>query len=858
MASFAEALYSLATPRLRNLVQLRNVSSKKMALIPDKRSLAQFLAGELNRPDSVAGAVLQCNARELRLLQLSVAHETGRSLGWRALVEMAGGSGLEPVLSAVMTRLEDLGLAFRVGVEVFVPDTVRYQVPASLSDRHSLPRLLNMYDAAAVKRIVDNLSLHPPQSTKPVNIEAISKLLLESGEELSRRVPLTQEELEVVMYLVQAGGSAPPTEVAMNALNGKTEDFFRYEWQNRWKQGRERNAIDRLLAKGLVYVVMQGYGYNLMLVIPGDLLRALVGNKDTAFWTAPPPAPTPLAKPPAATTRQTATIRDVVTLFGFLGAQEAARTNTGHIHKAALKNIARLLSTPDERYAAFLYAICRDAGLIAPEGEKQVYTLTPKGNSWLHWDSLAQQRALFDAWRNGITWGEMFSEPLKKSSDYRSAPGAVAIRNAVLDLVKTPVGDAFVDMETLVQALTFRAPLLLVKSATLGGDLVPSPVTFVRLLICECLAWLGLVELGWETPPQPQDAATRAPGARGRPAELTQKPPVPEASGYRLTPLGGLFLDVPGSEPPQPEPREDKFIVQANSEIFVPPYLEPATLYHLLLLTDIPAKGATGNTVSITRESIRRMLDLGESAKDMLGFLQAHARTGIPQNVEYLINEVGGKHGHIHIGKAQMYVQVDSPLLLKEMQARRELKDYFVRTLTDTVALLKADDPEKLLRELRKAGYLPVSDDAPRVGALHSRVRSAPAETKATPTTEAKSNTRAAKADTSLDWERIARDDNAAWGAKSARPVSIARPENAIENKEIIRFMLTKAARDHQVVEVVYQARDTDPPSRHLLQPQRVTGNYVEAYCQIEDEDVTLNTNRIAWARLVKSPSDNW
>ena len=78
-------------------------------------------------------------------------------------------------------------------------------------------------------------------------------------------------------------------------------------------------------------------------------------------------------------------------------------------------------------------------------------------------------------------------------------------------------------------------------------------------------------------------------------------------------------------------------------------------------MTETPAKGAIGNTVSLTRESIRRCLDQGEKPRDVLAFLQSHARTGIPQNVEYLINDVGGKHGHIHLGKAQMYLQVDTP-----------------------------------------------------------------------------------------------------------------------------------------------------------------------------------------------------
>ena len=48
---------------------------------------------------------------------------------------------------------------------------------------------------------------------------------------------------------------------------------------------------------------------------------------------------------------------------------------------------------------------------------------------------------------------------------------------------------------------------------------------------------------------------------------------------------------------------------------------------------------------------------------------------------------------------------------MKELEARKELKPFFVRALSETVAVLKADDPDKLLRELRKGGYLPVNDD---------------------------------------------------------------------------------------------------------------------------------------------------
>ena len=48
---------------------------------------------------------------------------------------------------------------------------------------------------------------------------------------------------------------------------------------------------------------------------------------------------------------------------------------------------------------------------------------------------------------------------------------------------------------SITETLTFRYPLLLASSSTMGPDLVPSPSTFIRLLVGECLYWLGMAEL---------------------------------------------------------------------------------------------------------------------------------------------------------------------------------------------------------------------------------------------------------------------------------------------------------------------------------------------------------------------------
>ena len=92
---------------------------------------------------------------------------------------------------------------------------------------------------------------------------------------------------------MQSGGSATAIEVATAALDNQTEDFFRYDWQNRWKQGKSRNAVDTLLARGLLYVVSYGYGYNLFLLIPGDLLRVLSGRRRHGILDDARPRPRP-------------------------------------------------------------------------------------------------------------------------------------------------------------------------------------------------------------------------------------------------------------------------------------------------------------------------------------------------------------------------------------------------------------------------------------------------------------------------------------------------------------------------------------------------------------------------------------
>lgn len=855
MTSFAEGLYGMSTDRLRALIQTRNIEQSKLSLTPTKRQLVQYLAAELSRPHSVAQAILTCNARELRFLQLTASYASSQgNLRWASLLEAAGGKDLDETLRRVAVNVENLGLAFLIDDTVFMPDCVRSQVPISLPDQYTLDKCLNAYDNQAIKRVYSNLGLGNDPGTKQQAIDAIRKHLLspEIGKDLAR--PFDKAEIAVLEFLTTVGGCSTAADVAITVLPEQNDDFFRYDWQNRWKLGKERNAIDRLLARGLLHVISYGYAYNLYLVIPGDLFRNLTGNMEKSIWTLAPPMPKRYAEPVAAVRQHTALIRDVIGLLAFVTAQEALRTSTGYMHKSSLKALARGLTLPDERYAGFIYAVAREAKLIDVDWETSRYNVTPAGDGWLASDAVSQAETLYDAWRKGVFWAEMCNDPLYKDGQYRSQELVLRMRHATLDLIAEAATESAVEVASLTDALAFRRPLLLSRSESFGSDLVSTPATFVRRLIGDCLFWLGTAELGYKEPIGPEETRKTA-GAAGRgkaaaPAEM------PEAVSYRLTDLGANLLHVAGAPSAAAASAvEDKFILQANAEVFVPPYLDASLLYRLLLLTESPTKGAASGTFALTRESIRRALDAGWSQNEILSFFQTNSRTGIPQNIEYLINEVADRYGHIHIGTASMYISTDTPLLLKELQARRELKGYFVRTLSDTVALMESDNPEKLLRELRKAGYLPVSDDEePRM--KRPTPHAGGSETTAAAGAVQSAAVRAKRAETSVDWNRIAQDDDTPW-AKDATPGKKVTPAVERSDREIqaIQSLLADAARTKQQVRIEYEGQDASR-AWYLIEPKVVVGSMVSAYIPESDSYLSFNIKRIVSSALMGPVAD--
>lgn len=760
MSAFTEALYELPTERLRQIAVRRDVDPRRFFAVRNKQEFVSVFAQELARPQSINEALRHCTARELRLLQHLVTSDGGIT-SWKKLAEQTGLPDPKTALNEVIEGLTDHGLAYRREKGVILGQGVQQQVPVSPSDRYTVLQLLSNYDAVAVRTVRDTLGLPATQETKANNIERICEVLLAPGG-VKLPTPLDEQEQEVLDFIVSAGGSAMAGEIATNVLQSRLQDFYGYDWQNRWKHGRAKNAVDRLMARGLIYCISWSYGFNLMLIIPGDLLRAMSGGDESGFWTGGAPALEVMQKPLAKTHKQTTLVKDTVQFLGLLATIDAARTNTGQIHRTALKNASRLMSLNDEKYAMFVYSLCRSANLITPIGEKQLYSLTKSGDTFLKRDTVEQWRLLYEAWHKSALWAEMDTEPLAKASDHRDTEMVVSIRDAALETIRGATGEAYYTTDSVTDVMISQTPLIL-ASNMFGISMVPSPAAFVRHLIDGPLYWLGVIELGeHEGWVKPEAKITMRINRAFHTQEIT-KPALPDPPAFRLTPVGKWLLGQKDAPAPEPEPREEHFILQPNAEVFISPYLDSAIHYRLLTMTEVPKNG-NGSMVALTKEAIRKALDHGDTTQEIIAFFQAHSKTGIPQNVEYLLKEVGGKHGHIHIGKANLYIQTDTAFLMQELLARKELKAYSVRALSDTIALLQGETYDKLIKDLRKAGYLPVSDeDAPI-----AHVSSSPSKTTPSRFVDIPEHQPVKKGGKTLDnvnWDKIAADDTKPYAA---------------------------------------------------------------------------------------------
>ncbi|MGK5639761.1 helicase C-terminal domain-containing protein [Streptomyces sp. URMC 126] len=361
-----------------------------------------------------------------------------------------------------------------------------------------------------------------------------------------------------------------------------------------------------------------------------------------------------------------------------------------------LKRTATALDTP-ESVAAFWVELAYAAGLLASDGDvDERYAPTPAYDEWLDLPTAGRWAWLAAAWlattrTPGLagtrdTKGRTLSA-LGPDLDRSPAP---EVRRRVLALLAELPAGAAVPADALLARLAWERPPRSPGGPSAGEDLRSR---LARWALAEA-ELLGVTGRG----------ALAAPG-RALLTHTGQAGPGPDPDRTRHAEAEAAAALAPLL----PEPL-DHVLVQADLTAVAPGPLHRPLAQRLGVLADIESKG--GATVyRFTPDSVRRALDAGQTASDILAFLGEHSRTTLPQPLVYLVEDVARRHGRLRVGAASSYLRCDDEATLAEILADRRSAALRLRRLAPTVLAAQAA-PDALLEGLREMGYAPAAESA--------------------------------------------------------------------------------------------------------------------------------------------------
>ena len=364
----------------------------------------------------------------------------------------------------------------------------------------------------------------------------------------------------------------------------------------------------------------------------------------------------------------------------------------------SVRDLARTAATldVDEEGAALVVEIAYAAGLLAADGEvDEVWCPTPAYDSW-------RARPVAERWALlAQTWLLMTRTPVLVSGRDDSGARVNALARDTERSLTPDARRALLD-ELVALAPGQSPPTRPCSRGCAGGGLAvprrcggrwsrrrrrrPSGSASPGLGSLSTHGRALLRATSAEESSAEARAATRMPGRTPVPVEVVQ-----------------------ALEPLLPKPL-DHVLLQADLTAIAPGPLETDLAREMSLLADVESTG--GATVyRFSDASLRRALDAGRSATDILALLHARSRTPVPQPLEYLVTDAARRHGALRVGVASAYLRCDDTSTVSEILADRRLATLRLTRLADTVVASTAP-VDLVLERLRDAGYAPSAENS--------------------------------------------------------------------------------------------------------------------------------------------------
>lgn len=548
------------------------------------------------------------------------------------------------------------------------------------------------------------------------------------------------------------------------------------------------SPIERLLARGLLAAANER-----TVVLPREVGLHLRGGR--VFRSAQPDPPPlegrqrdPDLVDSTAGAQAFAAVRAMEDLLELWGVDPPGMLRSGGLGVRDLRRVARVLDV--EEWTAALYVeVARAAGLVeasgAVEGEwlpTKAYDLWRARAAHLRWVALAT------AWKATTRVPGLVGE-----RDDRDKP---------MNALSAELGR--------VHGAQLRAQTLAVLAETPPGTSTDADAVRARI--------------DWQSPRRAGPLPARMVGWALREAEVLGVTGLGALSGPGRTLVAGdPDAAADALEATLPE-LVDHVLLQADLTAVAPGPLTQDLASELALAASVESTG--GATVyRFTEASVRRALDAGRTAAELLEILERHSRTPVPQPLRYLVADVARRHGRIRVGTASAYLRCDDPATLNELLADRRAAPLRLHRLAPTVLASRASRAV-LLDGLRSLGYAPVAE-SPDGATVITRP-----DARRTEVRRAMPAARGPRAQDPSVIEAAVRSlragEDAAHRARTVHDGSEGEPPHGTSTTAIMDA-LHRAVVDEERVWIGYvdgQGR----PSSQIVDPVRVEGGYLTAY----------------------------
>lgn len=501
--------------------------------------------------------------------------------------------------------------------------------------------------------------------------------------------------------------------------------------QRRYDHARAESINNLLNNTGLLFVASEGdTKHNHLIMVPRDIQYMVthdyradgrsLNDLDTVSIIARDKQPNVVLD------NSNSLLRDLTIFAAWINNNMVRTLANGAIGKNDLKKILPLLSANKTlKYAVFLELFLISQKFIISVGD--VWRVSNTFSRWLE-DSKACYRDVFRFWLETNEWNEEYIEGDTVHAEAYPANlvNITELRKVVLKQLSSTPAERWLRfpawVETVLPAIDAALPKR--SSSTTIDRFNRSSPQILESIVGECMHWLGITSLGLT-----DMKLVETIGNRG--AESTEKIPPgrPRQAAkqgtdfaFQITPLGRAVLESNLSEPEKLFDGQDtdhlmtlrhnieQFTVLPSLEIITPPDLRLRSFYSINEFAEIKMLDVM-STFVLTRESVRKGMDNGVRAEDILRFLTEGSLTPLPETIKHLIHECSSKHGEVRLGFSGGYLIVEDPIRLQEIRNNKRLTSSIKDVIGDSVILLNSDvDIKKLGKLLYKMGYMPNID----------------------------------------------------------------------------------------------------------------------------------------------------